>query len=159
MDAALGHPVRRGAEVRPEKPAFVELPVGSFFMVAKSILNKTGGLLRDNMFPIYCAEYDFFRRAKQAGLPILYLPQVQFVHNLGHAAKLRTSQENTVLMFGGLVRYCEEWNVHPKAFKILYTISTLVSPPFWLVSRVFRDKSSFRIRVGLSAIALAILWR
>lgn len=154
IDAALGKPIYNAIYYNhtvPAKPALVDIPVASFLMISRDIITKTQGLLMED-FPIYFAEYDFFRRARNAGIPILVLPNIRFIHNLGHAAKLRPAHINNFLMLSGILHYCEKWRVHPRIFKALYLLNVFVSPMLFPVDRLLlRTRLTFKDRILVAA--------
>ena len=60
-------------------------PMGSFLWLSRAAYEAVGGL--DPQFPIFFNEVDWCRRAKQAGFPIYYTPDVVVTHYGGGSTR------------------------------------------------------------------------
>jgi len=64
----------------------VEAISGSFMMIKKEIVDKTG--LLDETFFMYCEDIDYCHRINQQGGKIYYVPDTQIIHYKGESTKV-----------------------------------------------------------------------
>jgi len=58
-------------------------PLGGFFMIKRETFEKLGGF--DERFFLYFEDTDFFKRVKEAGYPIILVPQAKIIHWHGYS--------------------------------------------------------------------------
>ncbi|CAN5695958.1 glycosyltransferase family 2 protein [soil metagenome] len=114
----------------PQKPTEVDWVSGACMVVRKAMLEEIGGM--DPRFFMYFEDGDLCRRARAAGLRVLYLPEVEVTHEAGGSS--RSSLEAV-------------WRLHKSAF--LYHRKHGPRGPLGLYS--------IPVLAGLSARALAKL--
>ena len=70
----------------------IDIVAGAFFMVKRSILNKTGGF--DSRFFMYGEDIDLSYRIKLAGFKNYYFPEISIIHFKGESTKKSKTYNN-----------------------------------------------------------------
>jgi GT2 family glycosyltransferase len=109
--------VRRGDPLPPH-PVPVDAISGAFMLVRREALETVGPL--DEGYFLHCEDLDWCERFRQAGLSVLFVPQVAVVHDKGGSSRERPVR---VLwhMHRGMARYCRKFfrREYPLAFMAL----------------------------------------
>ena len=102
-------------EPLPERPVEVEAISGAFMLVRPSALAHIGPL--DERYFLHCEDLDWCMRFRQAGHPVLFVPDVAIVHDKG-----RCSRDHPFLvlwhMHKGMIRFYRKFFRHqyPRPF-------------------------------------------
>lgn len=82
---------------------------GSYFAMSRTALDKIG--LLDERFFIWFEEVDYCKRAKQAGLKVMYVPTIKATDLVGRSFAQRGMYWKQKMFTRSMIRYFEKW--HP----------------------------------------------
>jgi len=77
-------------------PKVVDAAVGAALLVPRKVIDKIGFL--DERFFMYFEDIEYCRRAKKAGVKVIYLPLVKITHLHGESGKARPNKTNSWLV-------------------------------------------------------------
>jgi len=141
----LSEMVRNPDEYHGTKP--VEWATGAALMIKSDVLSEVGPWDSERFF-LYSEETDYFRRVRQQGFGITFVPDAVVGHRGGGSG---TSLELNALMAVNKVRYFRKWH-GAGASSVFFAATVLHS-----LLRIRRPESSITLRALFSSAARAAL--
>jgi N-acetylglucosaminyl-diphospho-decaprenol L-rhamnosyltransferase len=102
-----GNPVNRRyrcLDLNPDNPAQVEQPAGAFVALRREVWEQAGEF-DDSYHPLWFEDVDFFRRLKDRGYQVRFIPGARAVHTGGHSLDSTTWAQRQLYWYGSLLRY------------------------------------------------------
>ncbi len=89
-------------------PILVDHPLASFMLLSRDAINRVGFL--SNRYFLYLADSDFANRLNEAGIPIVHMSNLTFLHSASYSAKQRSKDKFNELMVHGMIQYARDWS-------------------------------------------------
>jgi len=136
--------------VRFDKPVFVDHPSASFVMASRDIVAYLGYLIAPE-FPLYFGDSDLFQRLRNANVPIVFLPSVRIIHEMGYSARKVPDATRAFRWTQSMKRYAKRWNLHPSILTLLLFLDALINP-FLSRSQFLKLPDRYDIQVSANRI-------
>jgi GT2 family glycosyltransferase len=120
----------------------VDNPVGSFFMVHRSVLKMFGGKLWNTGYLNGVSDLDAFLNFKKHGIPVELFPSCRMVHYGSYVTKKDASWIEYDQSYG-IVLYLRYWKMAPKISTLLFAIEGIFAVPLEIALKIFRPRQSF----------------
>jgi len=120
----------------------VDNPVGSFFMVHRSVLEKFNGRLWNMGYLNGVSDLDAFLNFKKHSIPVRLFPSCRMVHYGSYVTKKDASWIEYDQSFG-IVLYFRYWRMAPRISSLLLAIEGVLAVPLELSLKAIRPRQSF----------------
>src|SRR5213594_232954 len=131
--------------IRFDKPVLVDHPSASFIMIRRDLVSELGYLIATE-FPLYFGDSDLFQRLQNDNIPIVFLPTVRIIHEMGYSTRKLPDATRAFRWTQSMKRYAKRWKLHPRLLTLLLFLDALVSP-FLTHSQLVKlpDRSGIRV--------------
>jgi GT2 family glycosyltransferase len=133
-------------------PIDVEQPAAACLMVRRDVLDALGGL-DETFFPAWFEDVDLCRRIRQAGWPLLHVPDARVTHRGGEAMRALGLARFSRAFYRNMRRYARKHHRRPVwiALDVLIAGGMTVRALWTLLSGRPRDARGYA-RVALDAV-------
>lgn len=111
-----------------DRPALVDHPSASFFLMQRDLLSRLGGYLLSNNFPMYFGDSDLFCRLQEQHIPVVFLPSIRILHDSSYSRKLVATHVYQSRMVQSMVRYAKKWKLHHRFLVFLLFVDAVFAP-------------------------------
>ena len=125
-----------------EDPVQVDNPVGSFFMVHRSVLERFHGRLWHRGYLNGVSDLDAFLNFKKHGIPVKLFPSCRIVHYGSYVTKKDASWIEYDQAYG-IVLYFRYWKMAPRISSLLLGIEGVLSVPLEISLKTIRPRQTF----------------
>ncbi len=160
LDAGLSRRfVWRNLHYEPWKftaPILVDHPSASFVMISRDILNMLRDLVSEE-FPLYFGDSDLFRRLQDRNIPMVLLPSVRIIHEVGYSKRLVPDEIYRFRREQSMMRFAKKWKMHYHSLVFLLFLDALISP-FLSYQRILKMPSRRDLRgsgFGMKGVLLS----
>jgi GT2 family glycosyltransferase len=120
----------------------VDNPVGSFFMVHKSVLKRLNGRLWNVGYLNGVSDLDAFLNFRKHGIPVNLFPSCRIVHYGSYVTRKDASWIEYDQSYG-IVLYFRYWEMAPRLSSLLLGIEGILAVPLEISLKVLRPRQPF----------------
>jgi len=132
----------------------IEQPPGAFLMFRRDVWEQLGGF--DTQFhPLWFEDVDFTKRARSAGIKIVFVPSVVATHRGGHAVGQLDWATRELYWYASLLKYASK-HFRPYALRVL-SAAVMLGSVLRAVAGTTQMRSFKPISVYAKVVRLAIL--
>jgi GT2 family glycosyltransferase len=129
-------------EWKGEDMVRVDNPVGSFFMVHRSVLKRFNGRLWNVGYLNGVSDLDAFLNFKKHGIPVKLFPLCRMVHYGSYVTKKDASWIEYDQSYG-IVLYFRYWRMAPRISSLLLGIEGVLAVPLEIFLKMIRPRQPF----------------